>query len=139
MGTYYRIVNLDKREMIDLYQVTAIKSPVFAGWSLQTAVLNTFLGFSWPGYGLDLGEWVGRWADTRVSIRNDNTEYSDDEPEDYWPDAGMEFLCDLRQRGRLDAWISIIHWTQYWGGMDGNAGLDEWLVERRGTTEAKPE
>lgn len=100
MGTYYQYVNLDKYECISLHYICNIKSGAFERWSLQTAILNTFLGFSWRG-NLNLGAWVGRWAGDRVELRNDSKDYDDEDEGQsmYDPsDIGMEFVEWLYKR-----------------------------------------
>ena len=132
MGTYYQVVNYDKHEVIDLFEVTNIKAGAFEAWSLQTAILNTFLGFSWRGE-LSWPEWTGRWAGDRIEIQNDATVYppGKDTDEGDWPDAGMMFLSDLKRRGVLQRWIDRVMWSQYWEGMQGNRGLEKWEEEQR--------
>ena len=62
MGTYYKIVNLTKQEVIDMPYLTNIKYGSMCSFSLQFAVLSCLLGFNYNRSGCDLGEFVGRWA-----------------------------------------------------------------------------
>ena len=133
MGVYYQIANYDKRELIDLYAVTNIKRDAFSQWSLQTAILNTFLGFSWPDFPYDLGTWVGRWKRDRIQIQYDAEDESDerDEEQENWPDAGMMFLAWLDSHGWIDKWMFYAGWHQHWQTMNGTEDLRKWIGESR--------
>lgn len=98
MGTYYRLVNLDKREIIDLPDVANIKYGAYAIWGLQSAILNTFLGFSWSREHFDVASWCGRWAGDRIRLENDGADWEHPDCAGNWPDVGMEFLSWLEAK-----------------------------------------
>ena len=101
MGTYYRIDNHAKQECIDLCYISSIKRGAFQSWSLQHAVLNVFLGFDSPDFNCGK-EWVGRWELNPIRIHSD---YEDDSACDSWPDAGMQFIEYLYDKGVLQDFL----------------------------------
>jgi hypothetical protein len=115
VGTYYKVSNYDKHEVISLSSIANIKSCSFdPQHSLQTAILNTFLGWSWPYHGLKslTDEWVGRWAKCRVVIESD----ADDNDSDEWDntfDAGMAFLIYLDKIGALEEFLSVAGFPEF--------------------------
>jgi hypothetical protein len=131
MGVYYLIANHDKKEMINLYLVTANNRGSFTRWSIQNAILNVFLGI---GYAWESApdSWAGRWAKDRIEIQNDATTYpsGEDADEAEYKDAGMMFLADLQKRGVLNQWVKAIGWEEYWAGMCGDKGLKKWKDEQ---------
>ena len=141
MGVYYQVANYDKKELIDLYTVANIKFSAFSRWSLQGAILNTFLGFGWAYFGErhELNEWVGRWRLNRVQIQSDADDDSDerDDEQEGWPDAGMLFLAFLDSRNLLDAWIAYAGLTQEWDGMEGTKDLRKWVIDQAAESRAK--
>lgn len=95
MGVYYWYENTDRQEVISLSSVVNIKYGAFDHPHLQARILNIFLGFDPYRKGLDLGAWVGRWENQRIRLANDS---KDDDHDEEWKDAGMEFLHFLRSK-----------------------------------------
>jgi hypothetical protein len=111
VGTYYRLENHDRRELIFLNGVANVKYEAFHAGSLQMAILAVFLGFS---HEIDDERWMGRWKLNRVRLYGDNEPGTDFAPEgedpNEWPDAGMAFLIDLERRQILKPWLEDIGW-----------------------------
>jgi hypothetical protein len=141
MGIYYQVANYDKQELIDLYAVTNIKYSAFSNWSLQSAILNVFLGFGSPYFGsrYDMTPWVGRWKLDRIQIQSDADDDSDtrDDQQENWPDAGMHFLLFLHDRGWLDEWLVYVGWKEHWLAMNSAEDLLQWRADL-GTTGNRP-
>lgn len=118
MGTYYEVSNYDKHEVISLSAIANIKSGSFdPQHSLQTAILNTFLGWSWPRHGIKglTSEWVGRWAKCRVVIESDAEDNESDDWNDTF-DAGMAFLIHLDRLGALEEFLRVAGFPEFGTG-----------------------
>lgn len=110
MSTYYRYVNYSKREVICLSSVTSIKYSAFACLgSLQSAVLNMFLGFGYDRFDqrkLDLSGYIGRWKRDRIGLEDDNSETTSGWGPEF--DTGMLLLKELSDYNELDNWLEHI-------------------------------
>jgi len=105
MGTYYQYTNYTKKEIICCSGIASIKWGAFAGWSLQGAILNTFLGFDWRGSN-KYPCWSGRWKGDKIALEAD----CDDNESDDWEtvkDVGEEFIIVLRDKGILNEWLNL--------------------------------
>lgn len=103
MGTYYKIENLDKEEIIELSQYTNIKAGAYEKWSYQIAILTMMLGGSTRATNIDLPQYWNRWAGDRIRIENDNNYYNPDSSN--WKDVGEEFFKYLNKIGMLKEWL----------------------------------
>ncbi len=126
MGIYYHIANYEKRQIIDLSDVASIKWDAYSSWSLQGAILNTFLGFNWPRLDIDLGGWVGCWAHDKIVIEADNKDHESG----LWQemDAGMVFLADLWGHRKLPAWLDYTGLST-WDSQGDEYELRQWMEE----------
>lgn len=131
MGTYYQVVNYDKKEYICLSSIANIKYGAYTQWSYQVAILTVLLGSSYYRE-IDLPkEFVGKWAKDRIIIEND----SEDNESDDWDeniedrdtkDIGMFFLAKLRKGGKLAKWLEIVKQNfDDWQLKE----LDKWIVQ----------
>lgn len=129
MGTYYQYTNYTKKEEISLSSIANIKQSAFVRYSIQIAILNTFLGF-----GRFQSPYVGIWKKDSIALENDSI---GNESDDWEYDAadrrdkGMEFLAYLHLKHILVDWLKEMNLDD-WVKTDLSymqKKLDQWIFQ----------